>query len=399
MKKRMGFVLSCFLILFSISPVLAASFDMSIFENQNSEYSKYFDCSYEEPYVFISPLLTIEEKSFTHKYESEYYYSTISPDLIVIDYQDVNEYVVPRIWIDYRSEGKNINANVIEFVIGNNLYSFSPDPPTVREIGTVSTEEKYILMLGESSLSFISDWCDAAMNDIAVSAKLIGGSNTIYFDVPKTVVIDAAITFIAYVEAGGMDSMSQIYETPIQNSTISSLSQTQGGLNGNLEYVLDHFSIRLPRNYNVWTVNNYRDGYYEDWAAGLFEDDPGACLYATNYDDLFIKISVDIDVHDMLRTMGKPDSELIDEYTYIMYSDAKKIPKEEKIQVFKTETTNFVGYSYSSNGHIRYMLKYLWAHNGHNYYMSIDVSRIDEKDVSQHDLDTVVGFLESLNTL
>ena len=246
---------------------------------------------------------------------------------------------------------------------------------------------------------FISDWCDAAMNDIAVSAKLIGGSNTIYFDVPKTVVIDAAITFIAYVEAGGMDSMSQIYETPIQNSTISSLSQTQGGLNGNLEYVLDHFSIRLPRNYNVWTVNNYRDGYYEDWAAGHFEDDPGACLYATNYDDLFIKISVDIDVHDMLRTMGKPDSELIDEYTYIMYSDAKKIPKEEKIQVFKTETTNFVGYSYSSNGHIRYMLKYLWAHNGHNYYMSIDVSRIDEKDVSQHDLDTVVGFLESLNTL
>jgi len=196
-----------------------ASFDVSIFEDSQSEYVGIFDVGHEKNTIFIDIDLTNPERSFDHTNNTQYYYSLIYPDLIVQYPQTTNEYVVPRIWIYYRSEKDALNVSCVEIKIGDKIYSFSIDDFDISMLGERTFSERIGLCIGANSADMIVDWYDAAIAEQNIWVTLIGKSEEVCFAVPKTVIESTAIMFSAYVDAGGYKTLGKGYETPVEVKT------------------------------------------------------------------------------------------------------------------------------------------------------------------------------------
>ena len=400
-KKKWLLLLAVVMMLAGVGTSLAAGFDLQMIEDPAGKYAGVFNIVRDGSNVFIDNKLTSPQKAFEHENESKYYYSTITSDMIVIGYRTAEEYVVPRIWINYYSEAGGIEAAELDVNIGSLTYRFSLDPPQTKQLEGGTVRETYAILLGKQSMEFMLAWCQAALNGETLSAKLRGRAQTIAFDIPRAVAEETGKLLVAHAAAGGTDSMDNVYATPVTALTADAQTSypSYAAQSSDVEYVLDAFTVRFPETFYVWTVNGYRSGQYEDWVAGLFDDEE-TCLFATDYDELIIKISVDKGGPDMLRTTGISGEALVKDYEYILYGyDGKKKPAGEEVRMFKTETTNFAGLRYIQSGKAKWMLKYLWAHDGQTHYMTVDIGKYDKTDVTLDDVSRVLGYLESLNTL
>ena len=383
----------------------ADGFDMSILENETNK--KLFSYAHEDDYVFIDAKLSTEEKAFVHKNDSQYYYSTIYPDIIVINHNTDKEYSVPRLWIDYCSDIGGINAHTLELVVGECTYSFSLDEPESKQLRNNTIRESYLIRFGSEGLKIVSDWYKSALyDDETIYAKLIGKEDSVDFSVPPNTAVALAFTFLLFKSAGGYDTIDEVIGTPmsvsgISDATLDSILREYSSYEYGNEYIFEEFSIRFPKRIVVYNVNDYEKGVYGK-DIPLFQANDGTRLWAINKDsDLYVKISLSeytID-QDRLRTMGCPSYEIEDTYKDIFsYNDAR-IPEGVTFKVFKTTTTNFLGRSYFQEGYLKYMLKYLWAHDGYTYYLSIDVGHYNKSDVSIDEMKEVLQYLETLNTL
>ena len=148
-----------------------ASFDFSLFSNMSSPYYSFFDeVSYEDEYAFITPSLTNDEMEFTHAEESPYYYSAISPDIIVIDYGKSEESVAFRFWITYCTELPALKPHEATVVIGKNKYCFDITEGTESYISGSSTNTDSIcIILNSDSIGMMEEWCNAVDRNESIS--------------------------------------------------------------------------------------------------------------------------------------------------------------------------------------------------------------------------------------
>ncbi len=98
-------------------------FDLKTYE-ENTEYFT-IDVNTEDDLAFVETTFDAEALAFTHKYDSEYYYSHIYNDIIVIDYSKEGERIpVFRTWICCRADVPH-NIASVTFEIGGKAYTFT----------------------------------------------------------------------------------------------------------------------------------------------------------------------------------------------------------------------------------------------------------------------------------
>lgn len=195
MRVLIGFISMLLMLVMCISCALGEVFDISIFENDRNLYSVFR----ENTDVFIEVNLTSEEKNFSHKNDSVYYYNSIFPNIIVLDAGTKSELAIPRIWIYYRTENKALNVKKVEFSIYNSKFTFTIEDSNISalEKGTIS-EELLIIIDKHCIDEFLGNWYFAATTNKDIDVALIGSTDTVEFKVPVEVANAGAELFLSY---------------------------------------------------------------------------------------------------------------------------------------------------------------------------------------------------------
>lgn len=261
--KRFISSLSLALYVFSFSLSIAeGSFDFSLFSSKSSPYYSVFDeISYEDEYAFITPSLTYDELEITNDEVSPYYYSTMSPDILVIDHGTVDEKAVFRIEINYTSELPAIKPFEATVAIGENRYCFDVSESTDSYATDAATNtDSTQIIFNSDSLLMMKEWCNAVDNDDPISVILTGETRRTSFNVPDTVAMITALTYNAYVSAGGLKSIDRVLGTPIRVEDVTDNScailNSKDKLNGQTVYIdsIDG-AISFPVEYFIFEKN------------------------------------------------------------------------------------------------------------------------------------------------
>lgn len=158
MKKtviRMLSLLLCLTCVFSTCGVAAAAtkpLDLTPIRG-----SSLYDISVnkDDDVAFITSTLTTADRSFNHKYENDYLYSSTEFDIIVINYFEDNAYPVFRLWIYYTADDYNYNTGVT-FTLGGKDYTFSgisgSDSLTKKDNGVC---EDLLIKIGTDNADFL----------------------------------------------------------------------------------------------------------------------------------------------------------------------------------------------------------------------------------------------------
>ena len=95
-------------------------------EKPYADYPTLFSIEYNEEnnIAFIEVDADISEYAFTHKYESEYHYSSIYNDILVINYSSTDRFPVLRTWINYTAD-KPQHFTSVTFILEGKSYTFT----------------------------------------------------------------------------------------------------------------------------------------------------------------------------------------------------------------------------------------------------------------------------------
>lgn len=124
------------------------SFDVGFFRDNASFFR--FTVPEEGESAFIETLETAEHRAFITPYESETYFSTVYPEIMVSDYTEEKAgNAAFRIWIRYRGT-KHLNISTVSFILDGMEYRFLdvtvPEWNATKEDGTAA--EDAMIMLG-----------------------------------------------------------------------------------------------------------------------------------------------------------------------------------------------------------------------------------------------------------
>ena len=148
MLKR---IIAVCMLLCALCTAAAAEFDLSMFEF-DGEYKDMYTVTHEQDAVFIDTDFSAQEKSFSHKNDSAYYYSTFFADIIVLNYGRSGEYAVPRIWLRYCSEKGALHAKKLELTLRGKTYTFTIEKAEIEQLGQETTSEEILIRLGEDGV-------------------------------------------------------------------------------------------------------------------------------------------------------------------------------------------------------------------------------------------------------
>ncbi len=152
MKQFFAFILALAL-LFSCSVSLAAGYDLSYAKSKSGVFT--VDEDTDRDVAFIESTLSVSDRSFVHKYESDYRYSSTMFDILVVDCSRSTSYPVPRLWITYCADNY-LYYDSVTFTIDGTDYTFSgisdSDWRTKDENGVV---EEVLIKFGTEALPFL----------------------------------------------------------------------------------------------------------------------------------------------------------------------------------------------------------------------------------------------------
>lgn len=211
MLKR---IIAVCMLLCALCTAAAAEFDLSMFEF-DGEYKDMYTVTHEQDAVFIDTDFSAQEKSFSHKNDSAYYYSTFFADIIVLNYGRSGEYAVPRIWLRYCSEKGALHAKKLELTLRGKTYTFTIEKAEIEQLGQETTSEEILIRLGEDGVRLMYDWCEASKNDESISARLIGENDEISFTLPDIVADYAGLMWSLFADAGGLDTLDKVNATTL----------------------------------------------------------------------------------------------------------------------------------------------------------------------------------------
>ena len=120
--KRLRCALVLLMAVLLLSPALAEDrFDLSEFEAYPAVFR--IETNEERDIAFVDINQTAEELSFVHKYESEYYYSTIKNNLLVESYTGVYPLPILGISVTYHAD-EPLHIMGISFLLDGKEYLF-----------------------------------------------------------------------------------------------------------------------------------------------------------------------------------------------------------------------------------------------------------------------------------
>lgn len=245
--RRMRIVVCCLLLcLAAVCAQAEGGFRFDLFESKASLYSRYFDeVDYQDDdLAFITPAQGYKELAFTHEGESPYYYSAIMPDILVIHYGTKDEYALFRIWIEHCTETPALKTHTVTVKAGGKAYAFDVKEDVDEQLYENRTHsETSLLMINEASLGLMELWTAAVDAGSPILMRLEGENGSVEFTVPDGAAQACAITYGAYVDAGGLKSVGSVSGTEVSVAQSGSIRDkgfliADGtGLNGNTLYL------------------------------------------------------------------------------------------------------------------------------------------------------------------
>lgn len=123
MKKVLSFLLSAILLVSLCAPALAESkFDFSYVRENSDTYEVSVDS--DQDCAFVTTVLPVSLRSFSHDLESSVRYSSFESDILVNDYYGKTPHGVLRTWITYAAD-QDLGITSVSFFIGDKEYVFS----------------------------------------------------------------------------------------------------------------------------------------------------------------------------------------------------------------------------------------------------------------------------------
>lgn len=193
--KRCISLLLIFVMLLSMSSICFAESDTpTVFDYERLKTMTYVSedemegqafIYYGENYIGVTGYTEIDES-----YEMTGHSSGIYPDIIVLNLGTAKEIPIFRIWINYQNDEWLFADNCI-IKVGDNRYYFS-DIDVKRDNGYSKyrgswIEEVLLIKIGDASIPFMEDLCEARKNDETVTLRLKGSKGYIDFDITSNI--------------------------------------------------------------------------------------------------------------------------------------------------------------------------------------------------------------------
>ena len=152
MKKSFTLILALAL-LFSCASSLADGYDMSYIRENSTVFT--IDVNDDSGVAFVESTLSVKDRSFVHRHESDHRYSSTKFDVLVINYGRSTAYPVPRLWITYCAN-EYIYYDSVTFTVNGRDYTFTgisdPDWRSEDEKGVV---EEALIKFGTQGVDFL----------------------------------------------------------------------------------------------------------------------------------------------------------------------------------------------------------------------------------------------------
>ena len=218
--KKCSLLLAIILLFTFCANAMAATVDLSYVRNDPDTYE--IDVQVEDDLAFIETTYNAAELSFVHKYESTNLYSGTRFDMLVIDYLQSDAYPVFRLWLTYCADDNYINASSVTFEVSGKKYTFSdigdPDWYYHDEDGYM---EQMLIKFNDDNLDFL-----VALENLLpetyeelLEIKIpltLHGREDIKTEVGSGFLMDFLAMKLAYVNANGLDFLSEPNGTPMK---------------------------------------------------------------------------------------------------------------------------------------------------------------------------------------
>ncbi len=199
------------------------------------ENTRYFtmDVNTDEDVAFITANLSVEDRSFVHKYESDTRYSFTEFDLLAIDYSKPSIYIVPRLWIYYAAD-EYLMIDSVSFNIDGTRYTFtdvgSADRRTRDDNGCI---EKLLIKFSNENLDFLValanyikpfDTYDKLKSNAKITMTLHGRED-VTVDLTGDFFLDFKVVITgAFLEVDGFSTIDQVIATPMTQQRVMTLN-------------------------------------------------------------------------------------------------------------------------------------------------------------------------------
>ena len=235
MKKVFSLIL-CLVLACSLTlTALADGFDASLVKENDSLFE--FTVNSDEGIAFVDAAMTVRERSFTHPYESESYYSYVYSNLVIIDYFNSTSYPVWRFWVDYVGT-KHIYANAVTFTFDGNSYTFTDvaDTDRITDRDNGDGEEILLVVIGTDNVDFVTGLetylnklqeidPDDAYTSITENAEVsmtLHGTEDFTVQLPSTFMLEYFLMRAAFIAGGDVASFldKTVDPTPLKVTSV-----------------------------------------------------------------------------------------------------------------------------------------------------------------------------------
>lgn len=219
MKKFVALLSACLMIALSMSGAFAATLNLTYPQNNPDIYT--IDVNEAGTAVFVETVLTAKDRHFTHKYESDYYWSSTQFDVLGVNYGTTDAYPVWRVWIVYANDKSFKNIDSVTFVLEGTSYTFTDisDPDWLTQNETSYLEEM-LIKFGMDNLDFVvalEQYCNKLddVDDFSCTLILHAANEDISVTLGGGFALDFVLTKQAYIEMDGLDTIDKVIATPM----------------------------------------------------------------------------------------------------------------------------------------------------------------------------------------
>ena len=154
--KRIISALCLMMLLFVSATALAGDYSIDFFRQAPDRWKITPNESEDVVFVDCTPQRTIEQLSFTHRYEHPTKYSFVYTDLLTVDYSTSKAYPVLRTWVEYCGT-ERCDFDTVTITLCGRDYTFTDvsDPDWVEEIEDGGGyAETLLIIYGKNNLDF-----------------------------------------------------------------------------------------------------------------------------------------------------------------------------------------------------------------------------------------------------
>ena len=216
--KKLVALIAVLMLAMTVSTAFAATLDLSYPLNKPDVYT--VEPSEDGSVVFIETVLTASDRHFTHKYESDYYWSSTQFDVLGLGYGEDYGYPVWRVWVIFANDIGYQNINSVTFVVQGTSYTFTDisDPDWQNKLNNSYLEE-CLIKFGMDNLEFVvalEQYVNSLEDvDDFTATLILHGDEDIEVTLGGAFALDFALTKQCYLEMNGLDTISEVTATPM----------------------------------------------------------------------------------------------------------------------------------------------------------------------------------------